>query len=218
MLMIYGNNLSPNSNRVRFVANALKLDYEFKTVNLAAGENKTPEFLKLNPFGKIPVIKDGDFALFESNTIARYLAQRESSNLYPKDLRRRSVVDQWMDFSVIHIGAAVGRVFFNQVLYKIFGGERDERSLKDGLGFLKRFLPILEQQIGQEKYLAGPEMTLADISLLASLDVSEVSSISLDPYPQINEWQKKLMAQEFYQKVFSSYTQMVQAMGKKNPT
>lgn len=209
MITIYGNELSNNSNKVRFVANALKTDYEFKTVNVLAGENKKPEFLKLNPVGKIPVLQDGDFVLFESNAISKYLAQKASSSLYPTDPKSRATVDQWMDFSSIHIGTAMGRVLFNRVLYKVFGGQKDEQSLKDGLGFLDRFLPVLEQQLGKEKYLTGPHMTLADICLLAVLDPAELASVSFDSYPRLKKWQKELQAQEFYQKLFSSYTQMV---------
>src|SRR5262245_47137766 len=119
MLTIYGFEVSQPTNKVRFTANALGLPYEFKRVNLLAGENKKEAHLKLHPAGKVPAIQDDDFVLFESNAIMKYLADKESSSLYPKDRRRRALVDQWIDFSTIHIGTAVARVFVNRVAYKM---------------------------------------------------------------------------------------------------
>ena len=76
MLKIYGADLSPPSNKVRFVANELGLDYEYNSVNLVSGENQSEGHLKLHPGGKVPVIDDDGFVLFESNAIIRYLAAK----------------------------------------------------------------------------------------------------------------------------------------------
>jgi len=215
MLTLYGNEVSGPSNKVRFVANALGLSYEYKPVNLLAGENKTEAFLKLSPAGKVPVIQDDDFVLFESNAIIKYLAEKAGSSLYPKDLRRRSVVDQWADFASIHIGMAMGRVFVNRVAYKIVGIEQDERSLKDGLEFLGRFLPVVEGQLKKSAFLAGPELSIADFSLLAHLDPAEVCSIDLSATPSLQRWRNALRDKEFYQKCFPSYEKMLQGLAAK---
>jgi glutathione S-transferase len=71
MLIIYGSDFSAPANKVRFVANALGLDYEYKVVRIRDGENKTEEFKKMHPAGKIPVINDHGFILFESNAIIK---------------------------------------------------------------------------------------------------------------------------------------------------
>src|SRR4051812_34618856 len=102
-MKLYGNNFSFNSNKVRFAANAMGLNYEFQSVDLAAGEQRTPEFLKINPTGRIPCLQDGGFVVFESNTIMRYLAEKNNSPLYPKELEKRTIVNQWLDFGSIHI-------------------------------------------------------------------------------------------------------------------
>ncbi len=209
MITLHGNEISSPTNKARYAANALKLDYQFKVVNLMAGENKSADYLKLHPAGKVPVLVDGDFVLFESNAICKYMAQKKSSDLYPDDVKRRSHIDQWMDFASIHIGHAMSRVFFNRVAYNVLGTEKDERSLKDGLEFLARFLPVVDQQIQKGGYLVGDTLSLADICLLANLDQAEISSVSFDPYPQLKAWQQKLQAEEFYQKCFKSYSQML---------
>src|SRR5436190_13308747 len=104
MIILYGIDPSPPSNKTRFVANALGIEYEFKRVNLAGGEGQDETHLKLHPAGKVPVLQDGDFILFESNAIIRYLADKVDSNIYPEELKRRAIVDQWLDFSSVHIG------------------------------------------------------------------------------------------------------------------
>jgi len=215
MITLYGIDPSPPSNKVRFVANALGVEYEFKRVNLAGGEGQNPDHLKLHPAGKVPVLQDGDFVLFESNAIIRYLADKAGSNLYPKDLKRRAIVDQWLDFSSMHIGISVGKVFFNRIVYKLMNTEQDERSLKDGISFLQRFLPVIDAQLAKSPFIAGAEMSLADICLLSNLDPAEPSEIDLSPYPNLVKWRNGLRAQDFYQKCFKSYGEMLQEMFAK---
>ena len=212
MLTLYGNEFSVRSNKVRFVANALGLAYEYRRIDLRRGEGRTESYLKLHPAGKVPVLQDDDFVLFESNAIIKYLAAKASSDLYPQELSRRLLVDQWIDFVSFHVAAAVDKVFVNQVAYEIFHLEKDERSLKEGLAWLQRFLPIVEAQLQKHPFLAGPELSLADFVLLAALDLAEVSSFSLEPYPKLKTCYEQLQAEDFYQKCYPSYTQMLQQL------
>jgi glutathione S-transferase len=212
MLTIYGFDFSSPANKVRFAANAIGLKYEYKQVNLMAGEQKTPEFLKLNPTGRVPAIDDNGFKVFESAAIIKYLADKNNSPLYPKDLEKRTIIDQWIDFANIHVAAALARVTFNRVMYKFLNVEKDERSLNDGIKFLGNFLPIIEKQLNENKYLAGNDMTLADINLLAVLDPVELSSVDLSVYPSITHWRKNLRTQEFYTKCHKSLEEVFQAM------
>jgi glutathione S-transferase len=212
MLTIYGFDFSSPANKVRFAANAMGLIYEYKRVNLMAGEQKTPEFLKLNPTGRVPAIDDDGFKVFESAVIIKYLADKNNSPLYPKDLQKRTIVDQWIDFTNIHVAAALQRVTFNRVFFRIMNIEKDERSLSDGLKFLDVYLPVLEKQLTEAKFLAGNEMTLADINLLATLDPAELSSVDLSIYPSLFNWRKNLRTQSFYTKCHSSLDEVLQAM------
>src|SRR3990167_2725286 len=149
MLKIYGADLSGPANKVRFTANALGLNYQYIRVNLREGEHRKPEFVKLNPVAKIPVLDDDGFVLFESGAIITYLAQKQKSELYPADIKRRAIVDQWMDFAVIHVGQALSRLLYNRVFAPMRKEEVDERSIKDGINFLSRFLPIVDEQLGK---------------------------------------------------------------------
>jgi len=210
MLKIYGFPLSLPSNKVRYVANYMGLDYEYVPVNLMAGEHMSEEHLKLHPAGKIPVIDDG-FILFESGSIIKYLAQKHGSHLYPEGLEERADVDKWADFVSIHLNNGMNRVFFNRVLAPVVGVEVDERSVKDGLSFLDRFLPVIDNQLAQSPFLAGDKLTLADFNLLSVLDPAEVSQVDLSPYPHISNWRSRLQNEEFYTRCHKSYADALQS-------
>ncbi|MGW8324021.1 MAG: glutathione S-transferase family protein, partial [Thermodesulfobacteriota bacterium] len=200
MLKIYGADLSSPSSKVRFVANELGLEYEYKAVNLVSGENRSEGHLKLHPAGKVPVIDDDGFVLFESNAIVRYLATKSESPLYPGGLKQRALVDQWSDFVSHHIGTALGRVLFNRVFAPFLGQKVDEGAVAENLSFLERFLPVVDAPLKEQRYLAGGELTLADFSLLAALDPAEVAQVDLSGCLNITRWRKDLMGRDFYTK------------------
>ena len=211
MTKIHGFPLSIPSNRVRFVANYMGIDYEFVPVSLPTGENMHDEHKKLHPAGKVPAMDDDGFVLFESGSIVKYLARKYDSPLYPKGLKESALVDTWTDFVSSHVGTALVRVFFNRVLAPAFGVEVDERSINDGLSFLERFLPVIDNRLSESPYLAGDNISLADFNLLAILDPAEVSEIDLSPYPNIVKWRTGLQSQEFYTKCHTSYANALQA-------
>jgi len=218
MLKIYGADLSCPANKVRFVANELGLEYEYIHINIKDGDNKTEDFLKLHPAGKVPVIDDDGFVLFESNTICKYLAKKQKSELYPQAIQARYIVDQWVDFISAHIGQAMNRVVFNRMFAPLIGVPVDENSLRDGLNFLNRFLPIMENQLNKQRFVCGEDLSLADICLLSTLDPVELSNMDLTSYSALIEWRDSLKQKEFYTKCYAqygeSYTKLMEAKVK----
>ena len=212
MLKIYGADLSSPANKVRFVANALELEYEYVQVNIREKQNRTPEYLAMHPAGKIPVIDDDGFVLFESGAIIKYLAEKVRSPLYPTDIQQRALIDQWIDFGTIHINGAMGRVLFNRIFVHVLGIPVDENSLKDGLNFLDKFLPVVDQQLGKSAFLAGGSLSLADMNLLAALDPCEVGQIDLSSYTNIVSWRNKLKQESFYTKCHKEYGEKLKHM------
>ena len=212
MLKIYGANLSAPANKVRMAANALGLEYEYVQVNIREGENRKERYLKLHPAGKIPVIDDNGFILFESDAIIKYLAATEISPLYPDEVKIKACIDQWMDFTAIHIGGAMGKVLFNRVFASFIKVPVDERALNDGVNFLKRFLPVMDRQIAEGGYVAGENFTIADIALLATIDPAEVAGVEMDHYKHIREWFAKLIQKDFYTRCHRSYEAALKKM------
>ncbi len=206
MLHIYGTLLSSPTNKVRYVANYLEIPYEFHSMNLAASEQHKPEFLKINPLGKVPAINDHGFTLAESNAIIRYLANKQQSPLYPQDLQQRALVDQWLDYASMHIMMALSKIAFNTYFYKMINTPIDERSLQDGHKFIASYLPHLESQLTSTPFIAGKTITLADIALLAALDTAEVCHVDLSSFSHLTAWRKKLMGEKFYRDCHESFT------------
>lgn len=205
MLKIYGADLSAPANKVRMAANALGLEYEYIRVSIRDRENQTEDYLKMHPAGKVPVIDDDGFVLFESDAIIKYLASKKESALYPQDQKKRAIIDQWMDFSAMHVGSAMGRVVFNRIFAPFARVAVDERSLSDGQKFLNRFLPVIDKQLSKGPYLAGEEFSLADISLVSFLDPAEAAGVDLLGYENITQWREALMKEDFYTQCHESY-------------
>ena len=215
MLTIYGSDLSGPAIKVRLTATALGLEHKWQVVNLREGEQKQEWFLKINPLGKIPAIDDNGFHLFESNAICRYLASKANSPLYPADLQKRAVVDQWIDFITIHIGVHFATVMYNRVFAARMNKPVNEVALKGALEFLDMYLPVLEKQLSQHKYIAGDEKSLAGIVLLSVLEPAEIANVSLTAYPKLAAWRKEIKAQSFYTKCYKEYGEMLkQSAGK----
>jgi glutathione S-transferase len=200
MLKIYGNNMSGHSNKVRYVAELLGMENEFKNMDFHK-DLKTPEFLKVHPAGKIPAIDDDGFILFESSTICRYLCDKKGSELYPKGLKERFIVDQWVDFCSIHIDNAMGKVAFNRVFAPQMGMEVDQNSLNEGMKFLDRFLPIINDQLKKSKFIASEKLSLADITFLSVMDYAEMAQVDISKYESISRWKKEIDGMEFVKKV-----------------
>lgn len=215
MLQIYGSPVSSPTNKVLYVANYLNIPYEFHALSLAAGDQQKSEFLKINPYGKVPAIDDEGFTLAESNAIVRYLAAKKQSPIYPQDLKERARIDQWMDYASLHVMTALSRIMYNTYFYKLRGEPKDERSLQDGRKFISAYLPVLEKQLSNSRYIASNTLSLADIVMLAALDVVEVTEVSLISYPHLSTWRKKLMQEAFYQKCHTSYQASFDNLMKK---
>jgi len=205
MAEIYYHPLSFLSLAPVFTAEAAGIEYSTKLVDLSKDEQKSDEYLAINPYGKVPALKDGDFVMAESAAIMRYMAREHGSSLYPKDLKEQAKCDQWMDFVNHHIRTNVGKVHFNRSLAPMFGAEVDEKSLADGLRFLGNNFPAIESCLSQQPYLCGNEMTLADIALVAALEPIDMSKIDISDYPTLTSWLAERRSEDFYTNVHSHY-------------
>lgn len=210
MIKLYGIGLSSSVSKVRYALNYLGLTYDWVQTNPMQGENQAPEYIESFPTGKIPAIEIDGFKLVESNAILRYLAAINNSPIYSADAKKRAIVDVWLDYVSIHVGAAMGRVLYNRLFAPMNNRPVDEASLQTGLEFLAKYFPIIEKQLTENAYLAGKDLTIADINLLATLDPCELVQISLAQFPKITQWREGLKAQDFYQKCYKDYTQFAQ--------
>ena len=206
MLTLHGFDFSTPANKVRFLANHGGVEYAYTKLDPKKGELATEAHLLLHPAGKVPVIEDDGYVLFESNAIMKYLARKHDLPVYPKANSEQAIVDQWLDFVSIHLGNAMHRVFGNRFIFPMLEMEVDERSLQDGLKFLERFLPIIDKQLEKTGYLAGDALTIADFNLIATTDPAELAEVDLAPYATLTAYRARLTAEDFYTKCFNAYS------------
>jgi glutathione S-transferase len=211
-MKLYNANLSPNATRVRGVVNELAIPVEIIDVDLRKGENRSKEFLALNPNGKVPVLVDGDFVLWESRAINAYLASKKpESGLYPDDPHKRAVVDQWSYWGAIHFGPAVQRVVFERLLKQRFGrGEPDENAIEAQVKEVAQFLPILDAQLAGKEWLAGA-LSLADFAVASTLVYRNGAGISLADMPNVSAWAERIEARPSWRAAIAPGLQFVAA-------
>ncbi len=199
-MKLYNANLSPNALRVRAVANELGIDLEIVEVDLRKGEHKAELYLAMNPNGKVPVLVDGDFVLWESRAIDAYLASlKPESGLYPDDLKKRAVVDQWSYWQAVHLGPAMQRVAFERVMKSKFGmGEPDENAIASQLKDIDQFLPILDKNLADKEWVAG-DLSIADFAVGSTFMYRVPSRISLAETPHVAAWIGRLEARPSWQ-------------------
>lgn len=161
-LRIWGRLSSINVQKVVWVARELELPFERIDAGGAYGGNRTPEYLRLNPNGKIPLIDDGGFVLWESNAIVRYLAAKYGSGaLWPDDLQRRADVDRWMDWQAIELTPAMRDAFLQ--LIRTAAEQRSQPLVDASNAATEAMMAILDAQLAGRRYLAGESFTAADI-------------------------------------------------------
>jgi GSH-dependent disulfide-bond oxidoreductase len=160
---------TPNGVKVSIALEEMGLPYEPHLVDFGKDEQKTPEFLSLNPNGKIPAIIDPDgpggppIGLFESGAILLYLADK-TGKLVPADPARRYETIQWVFFQMAFIGPMFGQVGY---FYKFAGREiADKRPLERYRDESKRLLGVLDQRLDGRQWIMGDDYTIADISLM----------------------------------------------------
>lgn len=167
MYTVYGHPFSQHSRRVVTLLELAGLPYELVRVALDKGEHREPAYLALNPNHQVPTLIDGDLTLHESNAILRYLANKHAlTDLYPTEPVARARVDQWLDWNQCRVAPAVLDVVYN----KMFAGPHaDAAAIARGEERLRELTPILDAALSRRDHVAGPRMTLADISVATNV-------------------------------------------------
>jgi len=177
MFRLYGF-FTQNSLKTLYVLEEVVGDFEFQFIDLSKGEQRTEEFSKMTPVGKVPVLEhDGEY-LFESGAICRYIANLNDSPLYPGDSLPRARVDQWMDFFSCHLGHWFNKLYFEAVIKPNFNlGGPDEEGIAEATKFA-------QLQLG----LANDAFSIADLFAFAYIEQHRTVEVSLDEYANVKAW------------------------------
>jgi len=186
--------LSPRAFKVLFAANHLGIDYEMAFVDLPGQAQKTPGYTALNPNQRMPVLEDDGFVLWESNAIVQYLASlRPQSGLLPADLKARMTAVKWQFWESAHFDPACAIFMFERIVKPAFGrGEASPQELESGAELMVRLGPVLDAALQKTRYVAGDALTVADISLGATLVSADQAKMPIEPYRAIQRWRAEL--------------------------
>jgi GST-like protein len=199
---------TPNGVKVSIMLEEIGLPYEVHLVDFNKEDQHTPEFLSLNPNGKIPAILDPNgpggepLPLFESGAILQYLAEK-TGRLLPVDAARRYQTIQWVHFQMGGIGPMFGQVgFFNK-----FAGRQyeDKRPLQRYVAESKRLLGVMETHLAGRQWIMDDEYTIADISMLGWVrnligfyEAREL--VGFDSFPEVSAWLERGLARRAVQR------------------
>lgn len=183
------------------------IDYELVNVDFVGGEHKTKEFIeKYQPFGRVPALSDGDLIIFESRAIIRYIASLANSDLFPKDLKQRALVDTWLCAEASEF-AAMERLIAEVLFKKMFRNEEpDEAEVKKHEDAVNNFFTVFDKHLGKNKYAAGDNISIADFSFLPYLrlayDIPKYKEL-IEKYQNVHKWYTELSQRKSWQKVIS---------------
>ena len=188
---------TPNGHKVSIALEELGLPYQLHELSFDLQQQKAPEFLKINPNGRIPAIVDRDndnFAVFESGAILYYLAEK-TGKLLPADAKGRSVVLQWLMFQMGGVGPMQGQA---NVFYRYFP-EKIPAAIARYQNETRRLYEVLNTRLEQVEYLAG-EYSIADIATYPWLAIHDWSGVSVDGLPALQRWMQAMAARPAVQK------------------
>ncbi len=179
----------------------LGLDYEFVYLHFDQNEQKTPEFLRLNPNGRIPVIVDhenDDFALAESGAILLYLAER-TGRLMPTDPKMRHEAVQWLMFQMSAVGPMMGQAMFFQRIAAP-KGIVDDYAIERYVTESRRLLAILDERLADRDYLCGPEYTIVDVATFPWARAHRWANVDVTGFPNLLRWFERIEARDAVQR------------------
>ncbi|WP_035985911.1 glutathione S-transferase family protein [Leptolyngbya sp. KIOST-1] len=186
---------SPNTRKVHAVAIHLNLPLDLRLVDLQKGEQRTPEFMVLNPTGRTPVLQDGDFILWESTAIMQYLASQLPTPLWPNNARSRADIMRWQSWQLAHwYGSCQPLQFENFVKPLLQLGEPDPQVVKEATDRFRQEAQVLEDHLAERAFLVGDTLTLADFSVASDLTYAGPGQFPLADYPHLQAWYERIEA------------------------
>ncbi len=199
MIKIYG--ITPTRTaRCLWMLGELGLEYEQVEVSVKDGDHKKPDYLALNPNGRVPTLVDGDLTLWESMAINLYLADKYDGGLKPKTPEDRARAVQWSFWGMTEIEPKLMTVLRNRVLKA--EDERDAALGDEAEQELQAPLGVLNGALEGRDHLLDGEFSVTDLNLAAITSWAKVGRVKLEPFPNVARWLNASLARPAYQKIF----------------
>eukprot|EP01018_Ginkgo_biloba_P017881 Gb_32869 [translate_table: standard] len=183
------------------------VDYEIVPLDMKAGAHKKPEYLALQPFGKVPAVQDGDLKLFESRAIIRYIAMKyegQGTPLLGSSLEERALVEQWLEVEGQYYADPIYTLIVQLVFADLLGITKDQAIVDKEVEKLVKVLDVYEERLSKSKYLAGDFFSLADLTHLPFthyvVNATDKSYLIRDR-KHVNAWWEDISSRPAWKKV-----------------
>lgn len=201
MKLYYSDVLMPR--KACAVARYLDAPVEYIYLNLGKGEHKRPDYLAINPNGKVPTLVDGEQSLWEADAITMALAMRMNSDMWPQERRNQVEVMRWLSWNARHFLPSGGALYFEHVIRPRFNlGPADAAQVETSMAEFRAAAPILDQHLASRAWLVGEAPSIADFSLAVVLPYAEKAALPLAEFPAIRRWHDRLSQFEAWREPF----------------
>ena len=186
---------TPNGHKIHIMLEETGLEYKVHPIDIGAGDQFKPEFLKISPNNKMPAMVDRDgpggkpMALAESGAMLFYLASKTGKFL-PQDIRSRWQVMQWVMFQMGHIGPMLGQAHH----FLQYAPEKIDYAMKRYSNEANRLYGVVDRELQKREWIAGGEYTIADIAIFPWLRAPERQGVSIDHFPTLKRWRERIAA------------------------
>jgi glutathione S-transferase len=197
-MKIFGHPMSTCTRKVLMTLAETNTPYEFELVDLMKGEHKQAPHLARQPFGVVPALKDGDFEMYESRAMCRYINEKVHGALIPNDLQARARMEQWISIETANFSSAVLKFVFHHM----FQREQTPETLKTAGEQIDHTLSVMDKQLAKHPFIAGETFTLADVSFMPYVEYA-LATPAKDLFPKhahVMAWWKKVSARPTWQK------------------
>lgn len=192
-MKLYSGMISPMSKRVNVCAAELDVALTPLLLDFQKGENRSPDYLTLNPTGKVPTLTEDGFVLWESAAILWYLARQRPNTVVSSEARAEADTLRWMFFGACHLDPHYTTLVVERFVKARRGLPEDTQLTAYAERELARFVAVVEQQLGVHEFLTG-KFGLADIALGCTLELSPLLKYDLAPFPRVRGWLERLQS------------------------
>lgn len=197
MLKVFGRRNAYNVQKVLWAVGEIGLSFEHVDIGSVTGQLDTPEFLALNPHGRIPVLVDGEMVIWESNTIVRYLSARYGTGwLWPESPALRTLADRWMDWELATLQSDLLALFWGY--FRTPPEKRNHEAISQSLARCERHYQKLDSHLASHPYLGGESFTMGDIPCAVSLYRYFQMGVDVARPPNVVAWYERLSKRAAY--------------------
>jgi glutathione S-transferase len=188
-MKLYYDPITVNCRKVAAGFNLMGVSFEKSHVDYFSGGQKAPEYLKINPNAALPALVDGDFTLWESNAILQYAADKnEAFDYYPREAKVRADINRWHLWEAALWFPSCYVYLVENVVKPLLKAEPDQALIDEETPNWHRLANILDERLSNRRWLAGDQVTLADIAVAAPMHLHPYQKLPLDAHPNLRRW------------------------------